>query len=140
MMIWIVARVGSGACPGSLSLASELVALNETLQPQACVGDCLYTSYGVSHMQEVRLHEFWNIVPKEYCGGPELSQGNLVFRFSRMNVHGCSSPANGPCHRRHTIWQTTIPTSPSAIAICSHGVIASSIDGTALGQWLNRCH
>ena len=55
------------------------MALNETLQPQPCVGDCRYIMYGVGHMQEVSLHARWNVVPKEYCGGPKLGQCNIVF-------------------------------------------------------------
>jgi hypothetical protein len=43
-------------------------------------------------MQEVPLHDLWNIVPKENYGGPKLGQCNLVFRFSRMNVHGDLHP------------------------------------------------
>lgn len=52
------------------SLTSELMALNETLQPQARVGDRLQITYRLGHIQEVRLHGLWNIVPQEYYGGP----------------------------------------------------------------------
>jgi hypothetical protein len=56
------------------SLASELMALNKTLQPESSVGDRRDTSYGVGHMQEVRLQPPRNVVPKDYCGGSKLGQ------------------------------------------------------------------
>jgi hypothetical protein len=69
----------------SRSLTSELVALNETLQPQACIGDRLCTLYALGHVQEVRLQAPRNFVPKEYCGSPELSQSNLVLGVSGVS-------------------------------------------------------
>ena len=37
------------------------------------------------------LHELWNIVPKEYYGGPELGQCNLILGVSGVYFHGCPS-------------------------------------------------
>ena len=51
------------------SLTSELMSLNETLQPKA-VRDRLHALYRLGHIQEVPLHELRNLVPKEYYGGP----------------------------------------------------------------------
>jgi hypothetical protein len=65
------------------------VALNETLQPEACIGDNLHTTYRLGHIQEVCLQALWNFMPKEYRGGPKLRQRNLIFRFPRVKVHGC---------------------------------------------------
>jgi hypothetical protein len=78
---WHRAAARSRAAIGTISwsLASELVALDETLQPESSVRDRRYTMYGLGHMQQVRLHTPRNVVPKEYCGGPKLGQCNIVF-------------------------------------------------------------
>jgi hypothetical protein len=56
--------------------------LNETLQPEPHVGDGRYPSYGLGHIQQVRLHEPWNIVPEEYYSGAKLGQCNFVLSVS----------------------------------------------------------
>jgi hypothetical protein len=66
----------------SRSLTGELMTLNETLQPEAAVEDCRYAFYRLGHIQEVRLQELWNFVPKEYYGGPKLGQCDLVLGIS----------------------------------------------------------
>jgi hypothetical protein len=68
------------------------VALNEALQPEPRVCDSLNAANCIGHVQEIPLDAPWNIVPKEYCGGPNLGQRDLVPRFPRMKVHGCHSP------------------------------------------------
>ena len=60
------------------------MALNKTLQPESSVGDRRYTSYGVRHLQEVRLQPPRNLVPKDYCGGSKLGQCNSVLGVSGM--------------------------------------------------------
>jgi hypothetical protein len=58
------------------------MSLNETVQPEARVRDRLHAAYRLGHIQEVALHELWNFVPKEYYGGPKLSQRDLVLGVS----------------------------------------------------------
>jgi hypothetical protein len=79
----------AGARP---SLASELVALNQALQPKPRICDSLNAANCVGYVQEIRLDALWNIVPKEYCGAPKLGQRNLVPCFAGMKVHSCYSP------------------------------------------------
>ena len=77
--------------PFSWSLASELVALDGTLQPESSVGDRRYTSYGAGHMQEVRLQVPGTLCQRIIAAAPSWANATLSLA-SRV----CSSMA-APC-------------------------------------------
>jgi hypothetical protein len=64
------------------------VARNQALQPKPGICDDLNATNSIGHMQEVRLHEPWNIGPKEYCGAPKWASAisSLAFRVMRLHV------------------------------------------------------